>query len=70
MGIVINQEKCVGCGLCIETCPAGALYTESGKTYINEKCTLCGLCRDVCICAALTYVDKPETTAGLRRKIK
>ena len=31
----IDQEKCVGCGACKETCPAGAISEADGKCVID-----------------------------------
>ena len=33
--ININQEKCIGCGLCVNRCPIGALYMKNGKATHN-----------------------------------
>ncbi len=48
-GIIINQDKCVGCGLCVDACPFGAIVMENGKArIIDDKCTLCGACVSAC----------------------
>ncbi|MGI5863586.1 MAG: FAD-binding protein [Myxococcales bacterium] len=49
-GVVILQDKCVGCGLCAKACPFGAidLDKQARKASINEKCTACGACFDAC----------------------
>ena len=41
--IVINEEKCTGCGICVKVCPSGALSMVSNIARLEEdKCTLCG----------------------------
>ena len=46
----IDAEKCVICGLCIESCPEGAIASEAGESpTINlDKCIKCGICLDTC----------------------
>lgn len=41
----VNQEKCIGCGLCIPYCPAFAISMVDGKAVIDEEtCFECGNC--------------------------
>ncbi|RLI52757.1 MAG: hypothetical protein DRO93_14555 [Candidatus Thorarchaeota archaeon] len=55
--VVIDKERCKGCGLCIEACPLDVLgfsgeYNSSGYNVAAmihpEKCTGCAICAQVC----------------------
>lgn len=48
MAVIVNQEKCIGCGACVPACPFDAIVMQESKAYINEKCTMCGACVSVC----------------------
>ena len=68
--VAINQERCKGCGYCVEFCPLGVLvmsarFNAKGYHYpeVAEEgkcggCDLCGMyCPDFAICG--TRVAKP-----------
>lgn len=45
----VDQEKCVGCGVCISSCPEDAISMENDKATISQdKCTFCGKCFSAC----------------------
>jgi len=47
--IEIIQEKCVGCGACVGSCPYGAIAMADNLAVIDDdKCTLCGACVASC----------------------
>lgn len=48
MRIVVNIERCTGCGLCIESCPFTAIVMQEGQAFINEYCQFCRTCLSVC----------------------
>ena len=47
----INQELCVGCGLCVPYCPVGAIRLENRKARIDaDVCVECSCCRRSGVC--------------------
>jgi heterodisulfide reductase subunit A len=50
----VDADQCIGCGLCVEVCPFGAIELEEieGKGYraknISASCKGCGLCASSC----------------------
>ena len=45
---VVDEEKCIGCGICKESCMFSALSIDDGKARISEKCDGCGVCWSIC----------------------
>ena len=48
--IIINEEKCKGCGLCQKSCPVSAIKGEAREKRIidQDKCIKCGTCLASC----------------------
>lgn len=51
--IKIIKDKCVGCGLCISSCPFGAMVLDNKQAKVLEQCTLCGSCVSRCKFSAI-----------------
>lgn len=57
---VIDEDKCLGCGSCMENCPCGALefddkggYDKKAQVY-TENCTACHSCELICPVEAIS----------------
>lgn len=50
MVAIITADECVGCGTCVDECPAEAISMNDQDIAIVAvaKCTDCGMCVDVC----------------------
>jgi electron transfer flavoprotein alpha subunit len=47
--ILVDREKCNGCGACIVSCPFGAISIVDNLAVIDlDKCNFCGACPDAC----------------------
>jgi heterodisulfide reductase subunit A len=52
---VVDEDLCIGCGLCEEICPYGAPKIDEGKSKIREiLCRGCGSCAAECPKRAIT----------------
>ena len=58
------DDQCVGCGKCVERCPADAMVMENGRPkWVKDKCALCMACIR---CGAIHY---DEATKGKKRYV-
>ncbi|WP_246298976.1 nitroreductase family protein [Desulfolutivibrio sulfodismutans] len=49
MPVVVDAALCVGCGLCVRSCPTKTLALEGGKAVVTDQaCLTCGHCQAVC----------------------
>jgi NAD-dependent dihydropyrimidine dehydrogenase PreA subunit len=55
--MIVNKDKCTGCGTCVMDCPLGAVRLKRKKAVIDERCTECGACRRVCPEEAIAAED-------------
>lgn len=55
----VNEETCTGCGVCVETCPFGALILEGELVRVGDNCNDCGACVSSCPSEAL-ILERPE----------
>lgn len=61
--IRINLEKCIGCGICIKSCPYNAIKVVDKKAVILENCVLCGACVSSCKFKAIEFEKDEDKSA-------
>ena len=65
MELVVDSEKCDGCGKCIEICPIDSIILENNKAYITVDCVECCMCVPQCpLDAILLNPDGLDGNAG------
>lgn len=58
--VVIDRQKCIGCGQCIRDCFGFNLQMEENKAQVIGQCFQCGHCVAVCPVNAFQITDYPE----------
>lgn len=68
--LIINEERCKGCSLCIQACPRGLLALSAGFNKAGHhpvtickpnECTSCLACARMCPDLAITITKEAET---------
>jgi len=61
-GVIVQNEVCVGCGVCIESCPTDVLRVDNrGKAFaaFADDCQYCFLCVFDCPVDAISITIEP-----------
>lgn len=69
---VVKHDKCTKCGVCMESCPTGAIgINDEGLVGINmDDCIFCVRCEDVCAVRAIEMSTEFELEAGNRSELR
>ena len=68
--MVIDQNSCIGCGLCVPYCPTRAISMENKKAYIDlDKCVECGNCRFSGVCKKDAIIQQTLVMPRLIRTV-
>lgn len=54
----IDENKCIGCSVCVNVCPTKNIELKSGKAKANDKCTMCYRCINKRPKKAITLLGK------------
>ncbi len=69
VGITVDLDTCVLCGLCVRRCPTSAIAVDrkAGTWSINrQSCVVCGNCLDVCHKHSLLKTTEGIDTSGIQ----
>lgn len=66
MTAILDQERCMNCGLCVDLCPDQAISMSSNYTVVidSSKCTGCGSCIDECPNEAISLAEPARRAAS------
>ncbi|KAF1073439.1 ferredoxin family protein [Methanogenium sp. MK-MG] len=55
--IKVDEDACVGCGLCVKDCPMEVFQLQNGVSYPAhpENCMGCLSCHEICPAQALEH---------------
>ncbi|MEM3444477.1 MAG: PfkB family carbohydrate kinase [Thermoplasmata archaeon] len=69
--MVVDPERCIGCGTCVDVCPVKIFALDGGKAIARhqEKCTKCGLCVERCPARAITNEPWADNLDPILKKI-
>jgi len=70
--VIIDEDKCVGCGMCIMACPFGALAMDKERK-VALRCDHCiesdePVCIKACPTKSLLFGELEEFEAKLEKK--
>ena len=66
INFVVDEEKCIHCGMCVKDCPSGIISFDENKNPVVKKqdescCIKCQHCLAICPVGAISVCDKkPE----------
>ena len=57
--VIVSEDKCIGCGECVEVCPVNVYEMQNNKSVVvnAEECIGCESCVEVCPVEAIVVEE-------------
>ena len=69
--VLVNADRCVGCGLCTKDCVSGAITLKDGKAAVTgEGCIFCGHCEAICPNGAVSLTGFQESSEEYEKQTR
>ena len=68
--LMFFENRCMGCGDCIQVCPHGAILRRNGVIHTTAACRVCGTCAETCPSAARKVAGRWMTVSEAMRDIE
>lgn len=69
--VIKYMDRCIGCGKCIEVCPANAIFIEDNRMKFDIKnCNQCRRCIDVCYAEAMEVIGSKMTVDEVMKEVE
>ncbi len=67
--LVHEPLRCIGCGSCVDNCPAGAIEAAEKGLTITSSCQKCLSCVEICPAKAMRAIGEDITVEALKKKL-
>lgn len=71
MSVLVDTEKCKGCGICVSICPVQAISIIQNKTFIDQNiCSECLQCISECPNDAIYQTSEKEISVTEKQDLE
>jgi Fe-S-cluster-containing hydrogenase component 2 len=66
--VVLDQNKCVGCNMCVMMCPFNAIGIQNHSNYKCDTCKGKEKCAQICEQGAIKFIDYSKAGKSKRKE--